>query len=154
MKFVTFAVTDSSSCPADPSKSRLGALVEKGRSVVDLQAAFRAANKAPAPYFHDMLVFLDHFDQALVKAAEMVDYATAQQVEGAILALDDLTLFSPVLRPRSLRDCMTFHRHYIQAARTYVRRCFRPLAALDAGLERLFGRGLIRFPRVGSELPI
>ena len=133
---------------------RIGALTEDGTQVVDLQKALEARQGHGATYFDYMIAFLDDFDRAQDTAQEVLEFGRTQQPEDCIVPLADLELLSPVPRPLSVRDCVTFRRHYIQAARTFVKSKSRAVAALDAGLAKTFGRGLIGFPRFGKSAPI
>ena len=148
MKLVTFQAGGESERP------RVGVLLQDGRTVIDLQAAHQAATGAENPSFADMLAFLDDFDRAREAAARTLERMGPGAPAGVALPLGEIRLLAPVPRPRSIRDCMVFRRHYIQAARTFLRWRSPALAALDRRLAALFGRGLIGYPKVGYGLPI
>jgi 2-keto-4-pentenoate hydratase/2-oxohepta-3-ene-1,7-dioic acid hydratase in catechol pathway len=146
MKFVTFACRPHGS-------PRLGALQADAVTIVDLPAAASAANM-PAEHFADMLTFLDGGTAAGDAAQRVLDFATTQRPPGALLPLGDVTLLAPLPCPRSIRDCMAFEQHLIQSMRTVVGWKFPPLAWLDRGLARVFGRGFLRPARVWYERPL
>jgi len=151
MKLITFILGDlPDTYHAD---ARVGVIVDD-LAVVDLQTAHMAKHGESDDCFIDMLGFLDNFDRAKKLTQEMIEFAATKKGKKAALDPSSVKLLSPVPRPRSLRDCMSFKRHYIQAARTIVKWKSHYLADLDKKLESWFGRGFIGFPKVGDKLPI
>lgn len=126
---------------------RTGVVTEDERAVIDLVAAAETLGDVNAALFQSMQQMLDSFDAARDSAARVREDA-ARLPESVVLPLSDLRLAAPLPRPKSIRDCLAFERHYIQCMRTVARWKSRPLAALDAGLERVFGRGFLRPPDV------
>jgi 2-keto-4-pentenoate hydratase/2-oxohepta-3-ene-1,7-dioic acid hydratase in catechol pathway len=121
MKLLTFR---------DGGEQRLGRLLDDGVTVVDLTAG-------GSPLLESMLSYLDGGDAAR-EAAE----ATAEPTR----TLDEVTLLAPLPRPRSVRDCMVFEQHIVQATRTVTRwkmGRFEPLA-----------RPFLRLSKVWYEQPV
>ena len=136
------------------AQGRLGALSPDTTAVVDLQAAQAALTGQVEPAFADMLALLDADTAGLDQAAATLEAALAQRPPGVIFPADKVRLLSPVPRPRSIRDCLTFERHLLGATATMVR-WRSPLAGLiDRGMRRLLGRPLVGIPRVWYERPI
>jgi len=147
MKLVTFFDERSSS-------AKVGVLRADGGSLVDLATAAQVRDAQSPVEFSDMVSFLEGDARARKQAEEMADYVEQQQIADAIRTLGDVQLLAPVPRPNSIRDCMSFERHLVQATRTVVRWRCRPLAALDAWVEKVTGRGLLRVPKVWYERPV
>src|SRR5205807_9671254 len=74
--------------------------------------------------------------EALARARELSDWAFREGPEGVLHALDEVLLRSPVPRPGSIRDAMSFERHVLQATR---RAGLGPLGRIDALLEQRVG---------------
>jgi 2-keto-4-pentenoate hydratase/2-oxohepta-3-ene-1,7-dioic acid hydratase in catechol pathway len=143
MKLCTFSLPGQSA-------ALLGALTQDGR-VADLQAAHARRHNAPSVHLQDALAFLDG-DTAARDTAESALRAAVE--EGLTHPLSNVKLWAPVPRPRSIRDCMAFDKHIIQATRTVVKWAFPPLAWADALAEKLTGHPLIGAPRVAREQPV
>jgi 2-keto-4-pentenoate hydratase/2-oxohepta-3-ene-1,7-dioic acid hydratase in catechol pathway len=121
MKLLTFR---------DCGEPRLGRLLEDGATVVDLTAT-------GSPLLASMLTYLDGGDEAGEAAA-----ATSTPTR----PLSEVTLLAPLPRPRSVRDCMVFERHIVQATRAVTRwkmGRFEPLA-----------RPFLKLSKVWYEQPI
>jgi 2-keto-4-pentenoate hydratase/2-oxohepta-3-ene-1,7-dioic acid hydratase in catechol pathway len=113
----------------DGDEQRLGRLVDD-ETFVDLTAG-------GSPLLTSMLTYLDGGDAAR-EAAEATSEPTRR--------LADVTLLAPLPRPRSVRDCMVFERHIVQATQTVARWKLGPFASL--------ARPFLRLPRVWYEQPI
>jgi 2-keto-4-pentenoate hydratase/2-oxohepta-3-ene-1,7-dioic acid hydratase in catechol pathway len=121
MKLLTFL---------DADKQRLGRLLDDGESVADLTAS-------GSPRLASMLAYLDGGEAAREEA---------EAVTGATRRLDQLTLLAPLPRPRSVRDCMVFERHIVQATRTVTRWKMGPFEPL--------ARPFLKLSKVWYEQPI
>jgi 2-keto-4-pentenoate hydratase/2-oxohepta-3-ene-1,7-dioic acid hydratase in catechol pathway len=121
MKLLTFL---------DGGGQRLGRLLDDGKTVVDLTAS-------GSPHLASMLAFLDGGDEARDAAA--ADSEPTRR-------LDDLTLLAPLPRPRSIRDCMVFEQHIVQATRRVARRKMGPFEPLS--------RPFLKLSKVWYEQPI
>ncbi|MBN2525083.1 MAG: fumarylacetoacetate hydrolase family protein [Deltaproteobacteria bacterium] len=111
--------------------SQIGVVLEAAHQMVPLQDNHTRKKGVPSPDFEDMLAFLSGGERARALAREMLD-APVQT-----LALDEVTLQSPVPRPESIRDCMAFEQHIINCIRKVG---LKKLAPMDVALERFFGR--------------
>jgi 2-keto-4-pentenoate hydratase/2-oxohepta-3-ene-1,7-dioic acid hydratase in catechol pathway len=120
MRLVTFL---------DGGEQRLGRLMDD-ETVVDLTAG-------GSTLLASMLAYLDGGDAAN-EAAEAATEPTRR--------LADVTLLAPLPRPRSVRDCMVFERHIVQATETVTRWKLGRLAPL--------ARPFLRLPQVWYEQPI
>ena len=114
----------------------LGALDPTGRLVCGLGRAAEARGADHAAKFGRALPFLQAGPAAMDQARELVEWAFREQPERVVRSLADLRLASPVPRPTSVRDSMSFERHIIQATR---RAALGPLGRLDDLLERRVG---------------
>ncbi len=123
MKLVTFV--------RQGSEPRLGALL--GDEVLDLRAAEELQGGA-SPWSRSMLDFLEGGTDARTAAERLA--ATTEQAGDALAALDECTLLAPLPRPGSIRDCMSFERHILQATR---KAALGRLARVDGLIERGLG---------------
>ncbi len=129
MKLVTFI---------DSKKDQMiGALTEDLSNVVALQKGNELIDDTPSPYFNDMISFLEGGEDALKKAREIMAYAGNNNHPELIIPIDSIQLLSPVPRPGSVRDCMSFEQHIINCIREIG---LKKLRKVDEWLEKLFGR--------------
>jgi 2-keto-4-pentenoate hydratase/2-oxohepta-3-ene-1,7-dioic acid hydratase in catechol pathway len=101
-----------------------------------------------------MLDVLEGGEAARDEVHKVVEFVAAQQPPAVRHPLSDVTLDAPLPRPRSIRDCMVFEKHLVQAMRTVLKWRAPPLAWLDRQLSRTFGQGFLRVPRVWKQRPI
>ena len=149
MKLVTFLLLNNAQ-----NQPRLGALSTEANTVIDLQKGYHAMTGSFSPYLTDMLALLDGGKSALEEAHRTLEFVLDQQPSDCQYSQDQLILLAPVPRPRSIRDCLAFEQHLVQATRTVAKWRFAPLASLDAWLEKRWGRALLGAPRVWYERPI
>lgn len=149
MKLLTFVDPESPSAPP-----RISALAGDELAVIDLRAAAEICDGKAAAYFSDMLSFLERGDAAREHAVRLIAFAISERDPVALRSLTSLKLLAPLPRPASIRDCMTFERHLIQATRTAAKWRWRPLAGIDSLMEKICGRGILRVPRVWYERPL
>ncbi|GAB4153300.1 MAG: fumarylacetoacetate hydrolase family protein [Candidatus Promineifilaceae bacterium] len=97
----------------------------------------RARSGESSPYFADMLAFLRGGAAARELAQEVAAYVADQRPPRAVVSLADVKLLSPVPRPESLRDCMSFEQHIINSIRVAG---LKKLGPMDEWIERRFGR--------------
>ena len=133
MRLLTFTT-------AAQREPHLGVLAAGG-AVVDLTATGSA-------HLRDSLAFLDGGEEARAEAEQ------AKAVARITLPLASLTLLAPVPVPRSIRDCMVFEQHIVQATRTVTGWHFKPLVVFDRWMRGLGGRGVIKAPAVWYEHPV
>lgn len=134
MKLVTFVREDGAPQGGVP---QIGALTSGNRTIAVLQVGAEAMGGAASFFFADMLAFLRGGEQARDRAQAVVEFVDSQQPPGATVALDAVTLLSPVPRPESIRDCMSFEQHIINSIRVVG---LKGLAPLDEWLEKTLGR--------------
>src|SRR5687767_2377787 len=84
----------------------IGVVDRAGNSILDLQAAHRAAFGSPSPFLHDMLALIAAGDVGLARAREVVSKSTGDR-----LPLDKVRLLAPIPVPPQLRDCNNFEQH-------------------------------------------
>ncbi len=145
MKLVTF-------CKGD--EQRVGVITSDGGSVVDVQAAARHFGDEEPAFLASTMAMLEAGEDAFDLARDLAKESEADGSSESIIPLSGVTLLSPVPRPRSIRDCLAFERHLIQATRTIVSWKAPTLVSLDRGMERLFGKGFLRPPPVWYKRPI
>ncbi|MBN3946110.1 MAG: fumarylacetoacetate hydrolase family protein [Nostoc sp. NMS7] len=149
MKLLTFILT------SDPQAiPLLGLLVDNDQTVVSLQAGRQVMSEDIAPFLVDMQAFLDGGEVAREASAKIRDFVSTQRPAGTTHPLSDVILLSPVPRPRSIRDCMVFEKHLIQATRTVVRWRSPFLANVDAWVEKWRGKPLFSVPDVWYKSPV
>ncbi|HAA28373.1 MAG TPA: fumarylacetoacetate hydrolase [Cyanobacteria bacterium UBA8553] len=149
MKLLTFVPgSDLSATPL------LGVLIDGDRTIVNLQAGSLVMAGVPEPFFTDMLAFLDAGEAARAVAERVRDFVITQRPPETTYPVSDVVLLSPVPRPRSIRDCLVFEKHLIQATRTVVKWRSPLLANLDAWVEKLRGRPLLSPPKAWYESPV
>jgi 2-keto-4-pentenoate hydratase/2-oxohepta-3-ene-1,7-dioic acid hydratase in catechol pathway len=149
MKLVTFA--PFSETPAFP---RVGVVTAESHEVVDLDATESKLDGRRSGDFVEMLAFLDAGEAARDRAERVVEFALEHRPPQTVFPIHDVQLFSPVLRPRSIRDCMAFEQHLVRATRTVIKWKCAPLAYFDRCVEKLSGKALFGAPRVWYERPI
>jgi 2-keto-4-pentenoate hydratase/2-oxohepta-3-ene-1,7-dioic acid hydratase in catechol pathway len=115
---------------------RLGALDPAGETICSLEAAAIARSDPRPAIVARALPFLNAGPEPFERARELAEWAFRDHPEGVLHPLGEARLASPVPRPGSVRDSMSFERHILQATR---RGAFGPLAPLDAALERRVG---------------
>jgi len=148
MKLMTFLIEGKNTSP------RLGALMADCEHVADLQLSLFRATGSASPMLNDMLSLLDGGEHALDQAWRALEYSEQQEDPACVYALEQLQLLAPVPRPRSIRDCICFEKHLVQATRTVAKWRFAPLAALDAWVEKKRGKALLGAPDVWYEQPL
>jgi 2-keto-4-pentenoate hydratase/2-oxohepta-3-ene-1,7-dioic acid hydratase in catechol pathway len=145
MKLVTF-------CQGD--EQRVGVITSDGEAVIDLQAAaLHFADEQP-DMLASTMAMLQAGDEAFDLARDLARETEAERDSTSIISICDVKLLSPVPRPGSIRDCLAFERHLIQATRTIASWKAPTLVFLDRNMERLFGKGFLRPPSVWYERPI
>jgi 2-keto-4-pentenoate hydratase/2-oxohepta-3-ene-1,7-dioic acid hydratase in catechol pathway len=145
MRLVTFRCTGSQ--PA------IGALCHDDRHIVDFAQAHARAGAAPSEWFKDMLALMDGGDAAFDAASEIVERATRGEL-GPLVDTASVELMAPVPVPRSIRDCLSFEKHFRQARegrlRALVAKADDPVAA-EAELR---ASGRFEIPKAWYELPL
>jgi 2-keto-4-pentenoate hydratase/2-oxohepta-3-ene-1,7-dioic acid hydratase in catechol pathway len=145
MKIVTFSRGD------DP---KTGVITLSGAGLVDLQAAAQHFADEQPQMLASTMAMLEAGEEAFDLARDLAKESESDGNSDSIIPLSEVTLLAPVPRPRSIRDCLAFERHLIQATRTIASWKAPTLVLLDRGMERLFGKGFLRPPPVWYERPI
>ncbi len=102
--------------------------------MLDLRAAQEKSDGEAAPWSASMLAYLEGGVDARAAAQRLVK--RAGDARKAQHRLEDVRLLAPLPRPASIRDCMSFERHVLQATR---KAGLGRLAAVDGLLERVVG---------------
>ncbi|MGE3625789.1 MAG: fumarylacetoacetate hydrolase family protein, partial [Hyphomicrobiales bacterium] len=89
------------------------------------------------PYFTDMLSFLEGGPEARYRAMMLSELASSRRPPDAVVDLEEARLLSPVPVPQSIRDCMLFEDHVINATRVAG---LGPFAPVDEFIEKRIGR--------------
>lgn len=145
MKLVTFCHNDM---------QRVGVVTTDETGIVDLQAAaLHFADEQP-DILASTMAMLEAGEEAFDLARDLARESESEKSSELVIPIGDVTLQSPVPRPRSIRDCLAFEQHLIQATRTIASWKTPTLVFLDRGMERLFGRGFLRPPPVWYKRPI
>jgi 2-keto-4-pentenoate hydratase/2-oxohepta-3-ene-1,7-dioic acid hydratase in catechol pathway len=121
-------------------RQELCALLEGDTQLVRLQAASAGRAGQADPLLADMLAFLAAGGAGRDGAQAALDFALQHQPEGLVRKVDDpdVQQLSPLPRPESIREFMTFEQHVINCARKFGMRPWR--ARLDEWVEKAFGR--------------
>lgn len=88
------------------SGQRLGAVIDDGRTVVDLQAAQQSKGNS-APELDSMLALIEAGEPGLDLARELIETAPAE----CRLPMADVRLLAPLPRPTQMRDFLCFEEH-------------------------------------------
>jgi 2-keto-4-pentenoate hydratase/2-oxohepta-3-ene-1,7-dioic acid hydratase in catechol pathway len=104
------------------------AAVDSGAgTVLDLAAAAALHDKPAAPFFASMLALIDAGAPALAAARALVE----RWPQAASARLADVQLLAPIPEPRSLRDCLVFERHLLNAQKQWEKMTGRPPAPIS-----------------------
>jgi 2-keto-4-pentenoate hydratase/2-oxohepta-3-ene-1,7-dioic acid hydratase in catechol pathway len=144
MRLVTFNQPDRG--------ARVGALVDRDRSVVDLRLAAEHGNRS-TQNFRTMLALIDGGERALDDARAVLDRAVSAGINDAVLAREEVALLAPVPVPRQMRDFLSFEQHLRNAREMR----FRKVAARETDPPAAFAdyvRGLVLPPDVWYAQPI
>jgi len=147
LKLLTFLSSEN-------KKPALGALADDGVSVVALQSGLVSTTGSGSHFFDDAIAFLEGGKEALDLAYKIIEVVICQKLNDSIFRLQDITLMAPVPVPRSIRDCMAFEKHIVQATRTVVKWRMPLLAKLDWMMEKKLGRPLFGAPKIWYKRPL
>jgi 2-keto-4-pentenoate hydratase/2-oxohepta-3-ene-1,7-dioic acid hydratase in catechol pathway len=116
----------------------IGALAESDSKIIRLQAAELSRAGQANPHFQTMLTFLQGASASREAAKQVIEYASSQRPEGAVIERASVEPLSPVPRPESIREFMVFEQHVINCTRRFSMP--RWAASLDRGVEKTLGR--------------
>lgn len=127
---------------------RLGALVDNGAQVVDLEKAHGAGGITAAPALASM--------QALIESGETgLDQARAAQKSGqARRATSSVRLLAPLPLPPQMRDFLCFEQHLLQGFDRARRMRAAQTPDPEAALKDMEAKGILAVPKVWYERPI
>jgi hypothetical protein len=118
-------------------EERIGALTDGDNTIIALQGGALAKDGVESPHLTSMLAFLEGGPPAREKAQEIFAYVENQQPPDALIPFNSVRLLAPVPRPESIRDCLCFEQHIINAIRVAG---LKRLAPIDEWIERVLGR--------------
>lgn len=124
-------------CLDESGRPRVGVLTADGRAIALLQAGAVHRDGQARPEFTDMLTLLRGGPRAMDAARDLAGWIVREHPDGTLLPLEGTRLLAPVPVPESIRDCMAFEQHIINATRAVG---LGKLAFLDEALERWLGR--------------
>jgi 2-keto-4-pentenoate hydratase/2-oxohepta-3-ene-1,7-dioic acid hydratase in catechol pathway len=128
--------------PHDPTREEppveIGALTDGDTKLVRLQAAEQLRRGQPHPQLASMIAFFEGGATARETGQVAFDFALTRRPEGVVLDRDSIELLSPVPRPESIRDFMSFEQHAINCLRRLSMPRWR--GVLDEWMEGAFGR--------------
>ena len=137
MRLITFR-KKSRERVQENSGEEIGVLADGNTNVVRLQAAAELRRGQLHPQFANMLAFLEGGAAARETAQVALEFALARRPENVILDRGDVALLSPVPRPESIRDFMSFEQHAINCLRRLSMPRWR--GVVDEWIERAVGR--------------
>ena len=138
MRLITFRHKPRDPARGEPWVEEIGALADGHTNVVRLQAAEKLRRGQPHPHLASMLSFLEGGAAARETTQAAFDFALSRRPEGVILERSGIELLSPVPRPESIRDFMTFEQHSINCLRRLSMPRWR--GVFDEWIEDAFGR--------------
>jgi 2-keto-4-pentenoate hydratase/2-oxohepta-3-ene-1,7-dioic acid hydratase in catechol pathway len=119
--------------------------------ILDLKAAAALGGRTPPSFFDSMLALIDGGETALETAREIV---SRWPVEAAF-DLGDVKILAPLPEPRSLRDCLVFEQHLINAQKQWEIMTGRPPPPIpEAWYQRPGYYKGNRFSVVGPEVEV
>jgi len=103
MKLVTFL--------DDERLESLGALIDDGAMIVDLDAAHEKLKGDFAYEFMDMQTLIEEGPEALDLARKVLAFAIKERPDGCIIPCTSVQLAAPLPRPEQMRDFLAFEQH-------------------------------------------
>jgi 2-keto-4-pentenoate hydratase/2-oxohepta-3-ene-1,7-dioic acid hydratase in catechol pathway len=137
-----------------PEVPHLGALVDEGKNVIDLASAHLAMDGTVPVAMGSMQAWLDGGAQARERAQAVIEWVENTHPPRVTQPLEHVSLMSPLMRPRSIRDSMGFERHVIGCMRAMLRSKAPLLASADAWMEKALGRGWMQPSAVWRQHPV
>jgi 2-keto-4-pentenoate hydratase/2-oxohepta-3-ene-1,7-dioic acid hydratase in catechol pathway len=137
VRLITFR-SKSADRSREGSAEEIGALTDGETRLVRLQAAEQLRRGESSPHLISMIAFLEGGAKARETAEAALDFAVTQRPDGVMLDRGSVELLSPVPRPESIRDFMSFEQHAINCLRRLSMPRWR--GVLDEWMEGAFGR--------------
>jgi len=149
MKLVTFIHK------SDPIENqKIGVLLSKKDKIADLQSGQILLTGKSNRYFSSMLSLLEGGNIIMDMAREVSQFISDKEPQKALINTEDAILLSPVPRPLSIRDCISFEKHLVQATRTILKWKLPLLARIDGLIEKKIGRSIVAVPKIWYKRPI
>lgn len=142
MKLVTFEATGSG--------ARLGAFVENGEAIVDIQSAHARLSGAPHSALVSTLALIEGGDEAFALALRAVERAPVE----SIVQRSDVTLRAPIQPPPQMRDCLCFEEHLLVAFKEARKVRARAFADPEAAMKEMEEKNILSVPQTFYEQPI
>jgi 2-keto-4-pentenoate hydratase/2-oxohepta-3-ene-1,7-dioic acid hydratase in catechol pathway len=142
MRLVTFA--------AEGGSQRSGALIDRDRKLVDLQAAHVARWKSGSPALATVLAIAESGPDALDRAQETVKAASSD----AILDRSAVKLLAPIPAPPQMRDFLCFEKHLQQAFKAARSVRARGSPDPEAAMKDMEAKGVLVVPQAWYERPL
>jgi 2-keto-4-pentenoate hydratase/2-oxohepta-3-ene-1,7-dioic acid hydratase in catechol pathway len=148
---VTFQRTSGNS--PEPA-ARLGVVCND--QIIDLANLFTAVNgQNPPKCFLNMQGFLNEYEEAKSIILKLINKLPGKNNSDLIfLNWEQVQLNSPLPRPLSIRDCMVFEKHAIQATQGFLRRYVPWVWHLDQWKAKLTGKGFLNPAKVWYQQPV
>lgn len=143
MKLATFA--------RGHGEAAIGVVDVARDAVLDLSAAAGLMDKAGLAFFSSMLSLIDAGAEGLAAAQALVE----RWPEAASRPLASRRLLAPLPEPRSLRDCLVFEQHLVNAQKQWEKMTGRPPAPIpEAWYQRPGYYKGNRFSVIGTEAEV
>ena len=149
MRLITFTRSDR----VEPSAPRIGALIDDGRSAVDIQAVPSRHGGAAEPAFASMIALMEAGPSALDAARLLVEREAAEGGD-AVLPVTEITILAPVPRPTQMRDFLCFEKHLRQAREIRYRRLAAETENPDETFAAYEAAGSMNPPQIWYDQPI
>jgi 2-keto-4-pentenoate hydratase/2-oxohepta-3-ene-1,7-dioic acid hydratase in catechol pathway len=137
VRLITFRKRSRAQAPND-SAEQIGALTDGDTKIVRLQAADGLRRGQIDPSLASMLGFFEGGAAVRETAQAALEFALSRRSEDVLLDRSDVEFLSPVPRPESIRDFMSFEQHAINCLRRLSMPRWR--GVVDEWMERAFGR--------------
>jgi 2-keto-4-pentenoate hydratase/2-oxohepta-3-ene-1,7-dioic acid hydratase in catechol pathway len=137
VRLITFR-NNSRDITRGESAEEIGALIDGDTKVIRLQSAQQLRCGQPNPHLVGMIPFLEGGAAAREAAQASLDFAVTRHPENVILDRGCIEMLSPVPRPESIRDFMSFEQHAINCLRRLSMPRWR--GVLDEWVEEALGR--------------
>ena len=136
-----------------PDRQRIGALVNRDTSIVDLRTAAALGGHSEESFL-DMLALIDGGDRAVDLARRLADEAAAKGQDRALVRRDGVQLMAPVPVPRQMRDFLVFEEHLKTARKNRFRKMAAQMPDPEAAFADFVRRGVVAPPPIWYKQPI
>ena len=130
---------------------RIGALYDSESKIADLAVAADTAVPKMSTHFSSMLSLIDGGEPARRSADELLQSVAAGEIPAAVVDVGQVTLRSPVPRPRQIRACIAFEDHLLNAHKVKYRRLADAAPDPEAAWQGYLKSGVIGLADVWYE---